>query len=846
MALATRELELIIIARDHASATLARVGGAMAILGAGAARLGVKGIGAFVEVTNEAIEFRRQVALAFTQAEIAGLEYNDVLNLIRDTARDTAVPIEDLTDATFDIFSSLTLDNLGQARGLLEQFTLSAVAGQAPIRDIARATIGWINALDLAPTAENAARILDVQFELVRKGIGTYEEFGSVVGKAIPPFIAANQGIEEMAAAFAFATRGAQSAAEAATSASRAVELLYGPKAIVGLEKIGIAIEDEFGKFRPMDELLADIVEKFRGMSDAEKKLNFKEIFGQGRIQARRFFDMILAEGNFEEYLFLLDAVKTSSGEVAIAFDIMMAEPAVQLEVLKNRFVVLRQEMGDQFIPFLTGKLMPALDRLLDWWEEIDDIQKENLVKWSAFATLFLTVGGAITAVVGSMVLILGLLKAFTGSIVVAVGLAGGFALGISAIAAAIALAIIDWDKFVEIFGPWWDKILEKMDPVVEWLKRTWPEAWAIAEDAYQSVLLWFEEEWPAIWEGFKSGIQDWLENEWPGIWEGTQSAVEGFGQFFVDFWNTTLRQPLVDFWNWIVERWDLIWAELGVLFEVFVNEDWGPLWDQIVEEVEDVLPELTELLISLGSLIIGVLGFIVKVASVIWDAWGEHMIESLRITVQLIGGLLEVMVLQASGAMDVITGILTLDFDKTMGGFAKITESGLKLVDTAWITTRDSFTLANAIIADSVSDTESDIDTFTDNSIATLERLAREARTSAWSVRNSFAIMSPGSPFSLPLTTQIANSLKFIQDTIHRRLASISLISSRMGSQIRESLSVVPQPAVMPRLTPALVGGPMGNQEATIRTQINIDKLESKADPFEIAAEIGWHALNS
>ncbi len=846
MALATRELELIIIARDHASAVLARVGGAMAILGAGAARLGVKGIGAFVEVTEEAIEFRRQVALAFTQVEIAGVEFNDVLELIRGTARNTAVPIEELTDAAFDIFSTLTLDNLQQAKDLMDAFAMSAVTGQAPIRDIGRAAIAWINALDLPPSAENINRILDVQFELVRKGAGTYAEFATVVGKAIPPFVAANQTMEIMSATFAFLTRNGMSAAEAATSASRAMELLYGPKAIKGLESVGIAIEDEFGKFRPMDELMADVVEKFKAMSDAEKVLNFKEIFGQGRIQARRFFNLILEEGNFEEFLFLLDSVEKSSGEVANAFDIMMAEPAVQLDILKNRFVVLRQEIGDVFIPFLTGKVLPVMDRLLDAWEELDDIQRENLVNWAAFATVFVTVGGTISMVIGGLLLILGLLKAFTGSIIVAVGLAGGFALGISAIAAAIALAILDWDKFVEIFGPWWDKILDKMQPVVDWLKRTWPEAWAIAEDAYQSVLLWFEEEWPIIWEGFKSGIQDWLENEWPGIWEGTKSAVEGFGQFFVDLWNTTLREPISNFIAWVSERWDLIWEELGILLEVFVNEDWGPLWDQVVEEVEEILPELTELLISLGSLIIGVLGFIVKVASVIWDAWGEHMIESLRITVELIGGLLEVMILQASGAMDIITGILTLDFDKTMGGFAKITESGLLLVDTAWVTTRDSFVLANAIIADSVSDTESEIGGFVTYSIAELERLAREGRTSAFSIRNSFAIMNPGSPFSLPLTTQIANSLKFIQDTVHRRMASISLISSRMGSQIRESLSVVPQPVVMPRLTPALVGGPMGNQEATIRTQINIDKLESKADPFEIAAEIGWHALNS
>ncbi len=356
MALGTRELELVIIARDHASAVLARVGGAIALLGAAAVRVGVKGIGAFAEMTNESIEFRRQIALAFTQAEIAGLKFDDVLHLVRDTARTTAVPIDDLAESTFDIFSTLTLDNVGQAADLLDVFAESAVAGQAPIRDIGRAAIAWLNALNMAPTIENTTMILDRQFELVRKGAGTYTEFANVIGKAIPPFVAANQSVDELAGTIAFLTRNGLSAAEAATSASRDIELLFGPKAIKGLAEIGIKTTDADGKFRVLDDLLGDVTKHFADLDDAQRKLEFKEVFGQGRIQARRFFDLILREGNFEEFLFLLEAVRTSSGSVKEALDIMMLEPAVQLDVLRNRFAVLRMEIGDVFIPFLVTK----------------------------------------------------------------------------------------------------------------------------------------------------------------------------------------------------------------------------------------------------------------------------------------------------------------------------------------------------------------------------------------------------------------------------------------------------------------------------------------------------------
>ena len=849
MALATRELELIIIARDRTSAVLARVGGALAILGAGAARLGAEGVGFFVGATGEAIEFRRQVALAFTQVEIAGVTFDDTLNLIRESARRTAVPLEEVTEVAFDIFSTLTLDRIEQAQELLDAVNMTAVAGQAPARDIGRAVIGWVNALNIAnPTAADFSRILDVQFELYRKGAGTFAEFGGVVGKAVPAFVAANQGINEMGASLSFLTRNRLTPPEAATSAARFVELLYGPKAIVGLDKVGIALEDINGKFLPMDEVLTDIVAHFKGLSDSEKKLEFKEIFGQGRIQARRFFDLLLKEGNFEEFLFLLDSMRDSAGVVRTAFDIMMLEPAVQLDILKNRFVILRQEIGDVFIPLLVGTVLPVMDRLLDFWEDLDDIQKENLVKWAAFSTLWLTIGGSIAAVTGGLLLILGLLKAFTGSIVLAGILAGGFALGISAIAAAVALAIIDWDKFVEIFGPWWDKILEKMEPVVEWLKEQWPEAWDIAEDAYQTALLWFQEEWPVIWEDFKSGVSDWLENDWPIIWENAKSAVTGFVDFFKDLWNERLREPLNNFIAWAGERWELIWADLKEIFEVFINEDWQPLWDEVVKAVEDILPELGELIITLGALIIGGLGVIIKIASVLWDAFGEHIVEAIRIAVALVAGMIEAMLQNLTGLTQIITGLLTLNLPLAITGLTSLVQGNATVLSTAWSTTGDAFDLQGDIIEDILYDTEGDVDSFVDNALADIKRFKDKARADAFHIRNSFAIMSPGQPFSPPLTKQFADSMRFMQDTLGQRMEGMLQTTQLLGPRIRDSLGELTQPAqVRPRsLIPLTAGIPLTTDQPSIGQQINIAKLESTADPFEIAAEIGWHALNS
>jgi TP901 family phage tail tape measure protein len=582
-------------------------------------------------MTNESIEFRRQIALAFTQAEIAGIEFNDVLDLVRNTAKNTAVPIDELAESTFDIFSTLTLDNIDQARGLLETFAESAVAGQAPIRDIGRAAIAWLNALDMAPTVENVSMILDRQFELVRKGAGTYTEFANVIGKAIPPFVAANQSVDELAGTIAFLTRNGLSAAEAATSASRAIELLFGPKAIVGLRKIGIATTDDTGRFRVLDEILADVVDHFSELDDAEKKLAFKEIFGQGRIQARRFFDLILREGNFEEFLFLLDAVRTSSGAVGEAFDIMTAEPAVQLDILRNRFKVLRMEIGDEFIPFLVGKLFPVINQLLTWWEELDDVQRENLVKWAAFATVFITVGGVLAAIIGGFILIVGLLSAFTGSLPLAITLAGGVAGVITAIAGAIALAIVDWEKFTELFGPWWTRILDKMDPVLDWIKNKWPDAWAEAELAYKEVVRFFEE-------------------DWPGIWTDVQSEVEGFISYFKDVWDSEVRPPWENFVSFIEEKTTSISESIDRLLGSFTNM--GETGERVWEELKDALGPTSETIATALETILEVSDQIASDFADIAEVWGPPVIA-------ILGDIATAFINVWSGAMTLLNGLL-------------------------------------------------------------------------------------------------------------------------------------------------------------------------------------------
>lgn len=831
MALATRELELILIAKDRASATLARVGGAMAILGGAAVRTGIEAAGFFVDATQEAIEFRRQVALAFTQLEIPGGTYEDILNMIRDTARETAVPLEELTEVAYDIFSTLTLDNMQQGQELMDEIAMSAVAGQAPARDIGRAVIAWTNALNIAsPRAEDFRRILDVQFELVRKGAGTYTEFAGVIGKAIPPFVAAGQGVEELGGSLAFLTRNGLSAAEAATSASRGVELLYGPKAIEGLRKIGIAVEDENGQFRKMDDLLADVVERFRGMGDAERKLQFKEIFGQGRIQARRFFDVILQEGNFEEFLFLLDEMRGSSGEVAEAFDIMMAEPSVQLDIMKNRFTVLRQEIGDVFIPFLTSKLMPALDQLLDWWEDLDEMQKDNLVRWAAFGTLFVIVGGALATVVGLGILFLGILQAFVGSFGAALLLGGGVVGVIAALAGAIALAILDWEKFVEIFGPWWERAVDFMQPVVDWIETNWPEAWEIAEEAWQGVVDFFSPGggWEDVWDNMKTTFTE--------TWEAIKT-----------FWETEILPPWEGFTTFVTERVGLMQDSVEELVGAEGFAAIPPAIGRMVEDATPLLGELSELFRNTMEAIVTAIGTQIAIATWIWTNFGTRIVRQAEIWWGVVTGVIEGFLSIINGILNIYIGIFTLDWSRVWQGFLDILEGFwgiiLSFIEGALGTIFNIFDAELPSIEFKWETFWSNLKSTVAEQVPNIMQILAPLPTLLWR-------LSPWSRGSPPLVEQVRTGLRAITSSYESELKGLRRTATSVMPDITSMLTA--DLSASPGL--AFAGLPVGQQpqgigsriDTNIDRQVNVDKVISQADPREIASAIAWEALNS
>ncbi len=683
MALATRELELIIIARDRSSATMARVAGGMVILGGAMTALGLKGVREFGEMTREALEFRQQMALAVTQADGIGATIENVGAIVNRVGTSIPVPFAELSDSLFDIFSTFTSDqlqNLTQAEEILVAFGEAAVAGQAPMRDIGRAAIAWINALDQPATLANITKILDVQFELVRKGAGTYEEFAGQVGKAIPAFVGAGQSVDTFGGSLAFLTKNGLSAAMAATSAARAVELMFSPKAIKGLGEIGVEIENGNGEFRQMNEIIRDLAPIFDELSASQRKIKFKEIFGTGRIQARRFFD--LAIPNIAEFDELVQDMELSAGEAASAFQLLFEQPLSVMQLFQNRVESIRREFGDEFIKTLEDKVFPVLERLWQWWIDLDPATKTMIIRMSALSVAILLVAGAVLLTIGFFLLFVTLLKAFSGASAIAGLVKMALSLGwIGVILGLIALAAFlifkNWDKIWPFLVDVWDRITEAARDFMEANKKFFEEVLDKAKIIWEKVL----ELGTAIWERAKS--------IWSGIWDAILAFWERWGEDILgtlervweeikrvflsvldtliavlDFWIAIFKGDWAGAWEAVQAVFRSVWDRITGLFMIaleIISQAWRIVWDKIKEIVISVWNSIFEFLRgiwkSIANTAAGIWQGILDFFTGIWDS----ITRTAKDTIEGKGGLLVFFQLLPERIIDAISNMTVL-----------------------------------------------------------------------------------------------------------------------------------------------------------------------------------------
>lgn len=651
MALSSRELTLVLNARDQMGGVLTSTQKKIGLLGVGLAAVGVAGISAFNEMADAAIEYNRQTALTSTQVREAGVTISDLGDIGKRVAKEIPAPFDEMQAALYDIFSSVDV-NVRDAERLLALFAKGAVAGQTDIQTAARSSIGIMNAYGLE--VSDLSRVMDIMFELVRSGVGTYEEFNSSIGQATPTFANAGQTIETLAGAMAFLTRGGLDTGEAVAAAGRAVEQLFKPNVIKNLKGIGVDVVDASGNFRQLNDIITDLAVNagWATMSDAKRGEAFKKIFGQGTIQARRFFDTAIP--NWQTFNDLTARMSNSSGALSDAYDIMFAQPASQAQLLQNRLDILKVEIGEQLIPAKL-KLAEAAKKVLDWWDKLSPKTQTLLVKIAALGSVLAVVTG--TALVLSVAI-----AALSLPVLLAVA-------AFAAVVAAGYLVYRNWSTIKAVALEVWATLRDW----ASWLAGVFVSAWQAVVGVFQAGFAWFDRT-----------LAPGLSKVWHALseaWSGVSSEIGETLSDLLSYWNRAwgiFDTPVRYAFNAIVEFLGPAWAIITTIvltavdllsltignFLTFVQNLWSIAWQYVTSVLSAAWRFISDTVANFITTVSNLIQFFLNVLQGDWgEAWqnvknilGAAWNQMLA-TARLIGGLVVAFI---RGMKDLIVNIFT------------------------------------------------------------------------------------------------------------------------------------------------------------------------------------------
>ncbi len=398
--------------------------------------------------TKALFDFERGLRAAQTQTDMTEGEFRKMEDAMLELGSRSALPLEQLNQGLYDIFSTTNLGSK-QAVKALDLFQKAATAGSTDIRTVSRAAIGEMNAFGMQAGDLNS--ILDQQFELVRLGGGTYEEFAQALGLGTSAAVAAGQSIQSFHGMLELLTRSGMSASESVTSASRALDLITRPEIAQNLKKtLGVDVIDKAtGDYKQIGDIMGEMANKLDGLSQPEQAKVFEKIFGAGEIRANRFFRIAIPR--IDQFQALLKDTGSSAGAMEEAFDKMMKSDSVRMDVLINALKVVGIQLVRGIIPAVRD-VMTFIAKLVDWFSKLPDSTKEAIGKFILFGGVVALISGKVLTLISAFQQMSYFALRAGSSLSTIIKFTSLWTVAIIAVVAAVALIITHWEDFVS----WW------------------------------------------------------------------------------------------------------------------------------------------------------------------------------------------------------------------------------------------------------------------------------------------------------------------------------------------------------------------------------------------------------
>ena len=341
----------VVKAKDSASGPLGKIGGAMGglaktssaafgAIGAGTAILGTV-VAGLTYAVGKAAAFETAMLNVNSIAKATPEAFEDMKKAVLDLSTRLPQSAETLAKGLYDISSS----GFAGAEGIkvLEAAAKAASAGLAQTSESAAGITAVLNAYSYS--ADEAQRVSDILFKVVDRGVITFPQLASEIGKVTALSAPLGVSLEDVAAGLAVLTKNGIDAENATTQLNAIMQSVLSPtaKATKLAKKLGIDFTATGLKTKGLNGFMADLIKKTGGSTEA-----IAELLGDARAIRGAF---VLAKNSGKQFNEELAIMANAAGATDTALSYQEQGLNYQLQIFQNKVDAIATAIGTALIP---------------------------------------------------------------------------------------------------------------------------------------------------------------------------------------------------------------------------------------------------------------------------------------------------------------------------------------------------------------------------------------------------------------------------------------------------------------------------------------------------------------
>ena len=564
-------------------------------------------INSLKDVVGQTIEVGKAFDSSMSNVAALSGATDEELKMLRDTAKEFGSTTKFSASEAADALGYMALagwDAETSASALGGVLNLAAASGM----DLAAASdmvTDYMSAFNME--AKDSAYFADLLAYAQGNANTTAQGLGEAFKNSAANMNAAGQDIETTVALLSMMANQGLKGSEAGTALTAVMRDMTAKmdEGAITIGKTSVAVMDANGNYRDMTDILRDVEAATNGMGDAERATALQSTFTSDSIKG---LNLILNAGvgeaaKFEEQL------RNSSGAASDMSKIMNDNLNGDLTNLGSKLEGVQIAIYEKFEPALRDGVK-VLDDLLDAINFVVDHSTEFIAALGAMAAgvaAYVAYTTALKVMTEGWKSLTIVTKAQTAAqwLLNAAMSANPIGLVIAAIAALVAAFVILWNKSEGFRNFWiglWEKIMNAVQPVIDFIKGAFDAIISFFENNWQSILLFivnpFAGAFKYLYDNFE-GFRNFVNS----VVEAVTGFFESAGEKIKEIWNIVFTalmnyfSPVIEFYKTAFEIiaqlavgcWNIIKAAWGIVSEWFSTNVIEPvkafftvLWDGI------------------------------------------------------------------------------------------------------------------------------------------------------------------------------------------------------------------------------------------------------------------------